>query len=197
MHKHTVLVTALVVFVIVAFLSGCAGMPEPDESNFKDPIIGLDHVEISYYTGFYYFSKEVKPTKGKADNYGAPLMIAFIFEIRNPNSYPVMLDGFTFAVLFENFEVNTVGSQEVMWIPAGKTNQLRVPAMFDTRQTFLNLQLPGALKLKEKKTTAWDVLQKWWTGAPDFSFTISAYQGSAVFKADGFTRAVPFNATFP
>ena len=84
-----------------------------------------------------------------------------------------------------------------MWIPPGKTNQLRVPAMFDTRQTLLTLLLPGAMKLKEKGTTPWDELEKWWTGAPDFSFSVSVIEGSAVLKAGDIVKVVPFEATFP
>jgi hypothetical protein len=197
MQKKSTAFTVLSLLVIIAFLSGCAVFGKPTASNLKDPVISLDHVEIPYYVGYYYFSSKVKPTKGKAGNYGAPMQLAFIFEINNPNSYPVMLEDFKFSVMFEDFEVNTVDSPETMWIPAGKTNQLRVPAMFDTRQTLLTLLLPGAMKLKEKKMSPWTALEKWWIGAPDFSFPISASEGSAVFKAGGIVRVVPFSATFP
>jgi hypothetical protein len=196
LEKATTL-AGLITIIFSALLVGCAGMSKPSPENFQAPSISLVHVEISFYTGYYYFSSEVNPTRGQAGNYGAPMQISFIYEITNPNAYALMLDGFTFAVLFEDFEVNTVNSPETMWIPAGKTNQLRVPATFDTRQTFLNLQLPGALKLKARSQSAWDVLEKWWTGAPDFSYPISAAQGSAVFRTDGMVRVVPFSATFP
>lgn len=183
--------------IFTVLVIGCAGMPKPSQDNFQAPEISLLRVEITYYTGYYYFSSGVDPTRGRAGNYGAPMQLSFIYEISNPNAYPVVLDGFSFTVLFEDFVVNTVNSPETMWIPAGKTNQLRVPATFDTRQTFLNLQLPGALKLKQKNLTAWEVLEKWWTQAPDFSYPISADQGAAVFRADGITMVVPFSASFP
>ena len=189
--------TVLSVMMMVALLFGCAALQKPSESNLKDPVISLSHVEVPYYTGYYYISNKVKPTKGNAGNYGAPMMMAFIYEINNPNAYPVMLDGFKFSILFDDFEVNTVSSPEAMWIPAGKTNALRVPAIFDTRQTLLTLLLPGAMKLKEKKLSPWAALEKWWTGAPDFSFPVTASEGSAVFTAGGVTRVVPFEATFP
>jgi hypothetical protein len=172
-------------------------MNKPDENNFRDPLIGLDHVEISYYTGYYYFSSEVKPTRGKADNYGAPLLMTFVYKIHNPNLYPIMLDGFSFAVKFEDFKVNNVISPVAMWIPDGKTNLLRVPAMFDARQTLLTLIMPGAEKLQAKKMSPWNALEKWWTGAPDFSYPISATEGSAVFRAGNVIRAVPFAAKYP
>jgi hypothetical protein len=197
MRKKKILYMLLGLTAIVALVSGCVSIPMADESNFKLPLIGLDHVVISYYTGFYYFSSEVTPTRGKADNYGAPLLMTFVYKIHNPNQYPVMLDGFTFTVMFEDFKVNNVISPEAMWIPAGRTNLLRVPAMFDTRQTLLALILPEAKKLSNKKMSPWDVLEKWWTGAPDFAYRISVTEGSAIFRADGVIRAVPFAARYP
>jgi hypothetical protein len=198
MHKKSILLTCFSIFIIVAFMTGCAGLTaKPTESNFKAPSVTLGHVEVPYYTGYYYFGNKVKPTKGKAGNYGAPMQMAFIFEIENPNSYPVMLDGFKFSVYFEDFEVNTVFSAETVWIPPGKTNQLRVPAMFDTRQTLLTLLLPGAMKLSEKKMSPWAALEKWWIGAPDFSFPIGVTEGAAIFNAGGIVKVIPFEATFP
>jgi hypothetical protein len=197
MPKIKIIIPVLSLTAIIVFVSACVGVPRPDESNFKDPLIGLDHVEISYYTGFYYFSKEVQPTRGKADDYGAPLLMAFIYKIYNPNLYPVMLDGFSFGIMFEGFKVNHVILPDAMWIPAGKTNLLRAPAMFDTRQTLLALILPEAMNLRKKNISAWDALEKWWTGAPDFAYRIRVIEGSAVFRADGVIRAVPFAGHYP
>ena len=188
---------SLGVISIITLVSGCVSMNRPDEGNFKDPLIGLDHVEISYYAGYYYFSKDVEPTRGTADDYGSPLLMTFVFKIHNPNLYPIMLDGFSFGVEFEEFKVNNVISPVAMWIPDGKTNLLRVPAMFDTRQTLLALIMPEADKLKNKNMSPWSALEKWWTGAPDFSYPISATEGSAVFRAGGVVRAVPFNGRYP
>ena len=198
MQRKSYLLILLSLVMAVALLSGCAGMQaKPSEANFQAPAVTLSHVEVPYYVGYYYISNKVEVTKGKKSNYGAPMMMAFIFEIENPNKFPVMMEGFQFSVLFEDFEVNTVNSTETMWIPAGKTNQIRVPAMFDTRQTLLTLLLPGAMKLKEKGISPWDALEKWWTGAPEFSFPITAAEGSAIFNADGIVKVVPFEAVFP
>ena len=212
MNKTSRLLSILCFIVIAALLFGCAGMMvKPTEKNFNNPVITLSHVEIPYYTGYYYFSKKVKPTKGTAGDYGAPMSMAFIFDIENPNEYPIQLDGFKFSVDFEEFEVNTVNSPETMWIPAGKSrkcifskwkptgmsNQIRVLAMFDTRQTLLTLLLPGAMKLSEKKISPWQALEKWWNGAPDFSFPVYVKEGAAIFKADGLTKVITFKATFP
>ncbi len=195
MRKKSILLICMSVLVIAAVMSGCA--TTPTGKNFQAPTVTLSHVEVPYYTGYYYIASSLTPTKGTAGNYGAPMMMAFVFDIENPNKYPVELDGFKFSVLFEEFEVNTVNSPETMWIPAGKTNQLRVPAIFDTRQTLLTLLLPGAMKIKERGQSPWDVLEAWWNGAPDFAFPVGVAEGSAVFKAGDMVEVTAFEATFP
>jgi hypothetical protein len=197
MSKTAVTSKRLGTWGLILLLAGCVGVPKPDERNFRDPSIGLDHVEVSYYTGYYYFSNTITPTRGKADNYGAPLLLAFIYQVRNPNPYPILLERFSFGVMFDAFKVNHVILPEAIWIPSEKTSMLRAPAMFDARQTLLALLLPGAMKLRDKSVAPWDLLEKWWTGAQDFAFPIAVTEGAAVFRAGDVTRAVPFEATFP
>lgn len=184
--------------VAAAMLAGCAGMPvTPTQQNFKAPVVTLDSMEVTHAFGYWYFSKKVEPTKGKPDNVGAPLELAFIFNIENPNSYPIKMDDLKFTIAFEEFDLNTVSSTETMWIPAGKTNQLRVPAHFDVRQSLLSLLVTGGFKLKEKGTNVWSQLETWWTGIPQYTVPVHVKGGSAVFKADGLTKVVTFSATFP
>ncbi len=197
MQKNAILRICLSVLVIAFLMTGCAAMQKPSDSNFKSPTVTLSHVELEHYFGWWFYGAKVKPTKGKAGNNGAPLDYAFIFEITNPNNYPVMLDGFSFSVALEEFGLNRAMSPETMWIPAGKTNQIRVHALFGVRAVQMSLLVTGGFKLKEKGVSFWDALEKWWTGAPNFSFPLNVNEGSAVFTADGVTRVVPFNATFP
>ena len=107
------------------------------------------------------------------------------------------MENLTFTVAFEDFDLNTIISQEVMWIPAGKTNQLRVSALFDVWQSFLSLGVTGGFKLQEKGIAVHDQLEKWWTGIPDFSFPVSVKEGSAVFKAGKVTGVSGFSGTYP
>jgi len=197
MQKNAKLRICLSVLVIAFLMTGCAAMQKPSESNFKNPTVALSHVELEHYFGWWFYGAKVKPDKGKAGNNGAPLDYAFIFDITNPNNYPVMLDGFSFSVAFEDFGLNRVIAPETMWIPAGKTNQIRVHALFGVRAVQMSLLVTGGFKLKEKGVSFWDQLETWWTGAPNFSFPLNVNEGSAVFTADGVTRVVPFNATFP
>ena len=169
----------------------------PTEQNFQAPIVTLNTIEVAHYWGWWYFSNKVEPTKGTAGNYGAPLDLAFVFDIKNPNSYPVKLDSLKFTVAFEEFDLNSLSSMETQWIPAGKTNQLRVHGMFDGRQSLLSLLVTGGFKLKEKGVGAFDQLEKWWVGVPEFAFPISVKEGSAVFRADDLIKVAAFSGTFP
>ena len=127
------IVTVAVLIITPALFSyhTMAQASEPKVGATADPKIVLETVEVPQYYGYWYFSNKVEPTNGKAGNYGAPLPMAFVFNIENPNSVPILLDGFQFSISFEEFDVNTVFAVETQWIPAGKTNQLRVHAMFD------------------------------------------------------------------
>ncbi len=203
MRKESTIVKGLVVLMAVALLAGCAAMvPKPTEENFQTPVVTLSHVEVVHYWGWWYFKKTVKPTMGDAGNYGAPLDIAFVFDVENPNAYPVMMENLKFTVAFEEFDLNTVSSTETQWIPAGKTNQVRVHAMFDGRQSLLSLLVTGGFKLKEKGMgtgagAALKQLGTWWKGISDFEFPVYVKEGSAIFKADGVMTVGAFEGTFP
>lgn len=185
--------------VTAIFFMSCAGMgpPKPSKANFKAPVISLSHAEVAHYWGWWYYSKKVAPTKGDAGDYGAPLDLAFVFDIQNPNPYPIQMESFKFTVAFEEFDLNTVSAMETQWIPAGKTNQVRVHAMFDGRQSLLSLMVTGGFKLQEKGVSVWDQLQTWWVGVPEFAFPIYVKEGAAVFSADGLSEVVSFQATYP
>jgi hypothetical protein len=195
MQKKSILLTCLSVFVVAVLLSGCAAM-KPTESNFKTPVVTLDYVDVAHYFGWWYFSPKVKPTKGKAGHNSAPLDYAFAFNIHNPNSFPVMLDGFKFACVLDGFELNSGYSNEIMWIPAGKTNQLRVEVIYDFMGALHSLLIVAGKELKDKGVGAVDQIEKIWTQAPDFSFPVGITQGSAVFKADGITKVAGFEGTY-
>jgi hypothetical protein len=195
MQKRSLIMIGLTVMVLGALLTACA--TGPSESNFKTPVVTLSHVEIPYYTGWWYFSNKVEPTKGTAGNYGAPLAIAFVFDIDNPNSYPVKMDGFKFTVAFDGMDVNTVSSPEVQWVPGNKTNQLRVLAISDARAGLLSLLVTGGFKLKERGTNVWAQLEKWWTEAKDYTLQMEVKEGTAVFNADGVTKVAAFTGKFP
>jgi hypothetical protein len=206
MRKRSIIITGIFAIVVLGtFLLACATVStptEPTENTFTTPVVTLNSVEVAHYWGWWYYSKKIEPTQGKAGDYGAPLDLAFIFDVKNPNPSPVMMESLKFTVAFEEFDLNTVFSREAQWIPAGKTNQVRVHAMFDGRQSLLSLLVTGGFKLQAKgmgagAEGALKQLGTWWEGIPEFSFPIHVKEGSAVFKVDGLTSVAAFSSTFP
>ena len=112
------------IFGLGVVLSACAGVAvKPTTSNFKNPVITLESFMVPQYDGYWYFSKKVKPTKGEKGDRGAPLPMNFVFNIKNPNPYPILLEEFKFTVAFDkDFDLVTVSYPESNWIPAGKTD---------------------------------------------------------------------------
>ncbi len=202
MQKKRLLLTILSVFVMVAFFTGCACMKsKPTAKNYQPPKVTLDLVEVAHYWGWWFYSDKVKPTMGKAGKNGAPLDLAFVFNIENPNNYPISLQDIKFTVGFEEFDLNTVSSIAAQWIPAKKTNQIRVHAMFDVYPALASLLVTGGFKLKEKgipgAAGGLGQLAKWWTDIPQFAFPVHVKAGSAVFEAGDLTEVVGFSAQYP
>jgi hypothetical protein len=197
MKKQSVLMTLFGLAVAAVLMAGCAGVQKASDATFKAPEVTLSHAEVPSYFGMWFYDNKVQPTRGKPGNNGAPLIYAFIFNLKNTNDFDVLMDNLRFTVALEGFDLNTVNSQEQTWIPAGKTTQLRVPCVLGMAEASGALMLAGGFQLKEKNLKAWDLIEKWWNTAPDFSFPVEVKDGSAVFKADGITKVAAFKAKYP
>jgi hypothetical protein len=197
MNKRLALMIILLFGLAVVFAS-CAALQKPTEGNFQDPTITLESFMVPQYDGYWYYGSKTKPAKGKAGNHGAPLPMSFLFNIKNPNPYPILLDDFRFTVAFDKeFDLVTVYSQDDCWIPPGKTQQVRASTLITVRSALLSLLVTGGFKLKEKGIGAWDALERWWVGVPDYSVPVTVHEGAATFRADGVTKTLPFKAEFP
>ena len=198
MPKKSIVVVVALVFGMGALFFSCAGMQtKPTAANFKAPIIDIELVDVPQYDGYWYFGGNIKPTKGQAGDHGAPLPIAITFNITNSNPYPVLLDGYTFSIAFEGFELITVNGDDTQWIPAGKTNQLRATTLITTRSALLILGAVSGHQLKAKGMDPWSAMEKWWTTIEDMSFPINITDGNFSFSADGVSKAIPFKGTYP
>ncbi|MBA4394291.1 MAG: hypothetical protein C0407_12140 [Desulfobacca sp.] len=163
----------------------------------KAPVVKLERVDIANYWGYYLdgiLDKEGNLTKGRR---GAPLVLAFVYSIQNPNSTNIMLDNLKFTVAFEGFELNTLTNFDNSYIPAKKTNTLRVNGTFSYDAANGALMVAYGHRLVEMNVKSGDLLKKWWEGIADFTFPITV-NGTATFEGpDGKNIIVPFEGTFP
>ena len=197
MNKKTALMIAFF-FGAGFILISCAGTPaKPTESNFKSPTIALEMVQVPSYFGYWYYDAKATPLKGKPGANSAVLSVAFLFNITNPNDYPIKLDGFVFAVAFQGIDINIVNAYETQWIPSGKTNQLSTVLIIDVQQVLGGLLVANYQKVKATNTTPWDLLEKWWTEVPNMTVPIEVKIGSATFTADGVQKIVSFTFKYP
>jgi len=176
-------------------LYSCSGTQKPTSTNFKDPIITLESFKVPQYDGYYYYDANIKPTKGAAGNHGAPLYMTFLFNIQNPNPYPVELQEFKFTVAFDNeFDIVTVNVQDPYWIPANGTNNVRAFTLITIHSVRLSLLVTGGFALKTKGWSPWDALERWWTKVPDLAIPVSVKDASFTFNASGVLKVLPFKA---
>ncbi len=186
------------IFAMGLILISCSGMPaKPTEANFKAPVISLDTVFVPKYFGYWFYDAKITPVKGKAGNNSSPLTVSLIFNITNPNNYPVKLDGLVFTVAFEGIDVNMINVLETQWIPAGKTNQLSAMSTIDIAELLGSLSVASYEKVKAKNTTPWALIEKWWTEVPNLTVPIQVQKGAATFVADGVQKVIPFTAKYP
>ena len=200
MNKKLVLMTVLFFGLGIVITSHCVGMSDrPSAANFKDPGVTLDSVQVEYFEGFWTYGKETEVAKGKAPKGGgsSPVTLSFVFEITNPNSYPVQLDSSKFSLFFEDYELRIVNDNNPMWIPAEKTNTKALTVTLTPGSTFGKFILAHAIKAKERGDKPWELIEKWWTGLEDMSFPINVKEGAFVFMADGVVKVVGVEATYP
>ena len=197
MTKKLAFLTMLVFGVGVLITSICGIQAKAMAADFEDPVISLESFMVPQYDGYWYFSKKSEPTKGDKGDRGAPLPMSFLLNIKNPNSNPILLEGFQFTVGFEGFDLVTVNNDDSYWIPGGKTDQVRVNTLITVRSGLLSLLVTGGYKLKEKGWSPWQALERWWKGVPEYSIPVTVHEGSFTFNCDGKIKILPFEATFP
>jgi hypothetical protein len=167
------------------------------------PIITLDSVEVAAIQPFFVKPRvEYKDEKepGRVESAGSIMSLAYVLSIKNPTKGAFMLDELTFTACFDGIEVNTAMVYEDSWIPAGKTNQLRVVVTNESLPTLLSLSVgaENAERLKEMKTGAGAIVKKWWETVGDFAFPVTVTGGTALFKDEkGKEVRVTFTGAWP
>jgi hypothetical protein len=197
MRKRLALIIALF-FVTAVGLAACATMGKPTAENFQTPVVTLEEFEVPQYDGYWYYAGSVKATKGSAGDHGAPLPMSFLLSIKNPNPYPITLEGITYTVAFDKeFDLYSGNDSTTYWIPAGVTDHVQLTTMITVRSALLSLMVTGGYKLKAKGWTPWQALQRWWEGVPNMTVPVTFKEASLTFKANGVLKVIPFEATFP
>lgn len=110
-----------------------------------------------------------------------------------------MLDELQFTCTFDNLEVNTAIVYEDSWVPAGKTDQLRVVVTNEAFPTVVSLMVgaENAARIQEMKTNAGALVKKWFETIADFSFPIGVTNGTALFRDEkGKELRSTFNAVW-
>jgi hypothetical protein len=191
--------TFVLLLAAALILSACAGMKKtkPSASNFQKPEVSLASFQVPQYDGFWYYGKGIEPTMGQAGNHGAPLPMSFLFEVENPNPYPVKISSLSYSISFEGFTLKTVNNQDEYWIPAKGTDHIRSNTMITVRQSILSLKVASAQQLEEKGWSAPEALKRWWTKIPKAQVPVQVKQGRAAFQADGVSEIVSFEGAYP
>jgi hypothetical protein len=197
MNKRLALIIAFF-FCMGLVLMSCAGVEtKPSAADFKTPMIKGEYFEVPQYDGFWHYAATAEPAQGSKGAHGAPLPLSFLLSVTNPNSFPILLEGITYTVAFDNdFELYSGNNNDSYWIPAGKTSHVRLNTMITTQSAFMSVGVTGGYKLKEKGWSQWDAIKRWWEGVPDMKVPVSIKECTFTFKADGVTKAVPFEVTF-
>ena len=188
MNKRA-LVTIMAAVLVVAFC--LPALASETKKSMVEPVVSLDRVEVQSYFGFWHGTKEKPRAKGSC-----PLVMAFVFNVMNPNSIPVQMEQLKFTYAFDGYDVNTPQYTNPMWIPAGKSNQVRVVSTLSTGALAGNLAVTSGFKMKEQGHSAGALMKKWWEGAPDASYPITVHGGVGMFAYEGGNLISSFMGAF-
>jgi len=199
MNKRVMLMPVLLIGLVLAF-SSCAQMKtsaKPSAEGFVDPVITIEYIGLSYWEGFWHYGK-AEVEKGTAPKFGgsAPVTLEFVFNIENPNPFPVRLDSSQFFLYFDDYELRVVNDNNEMWIPAGKVNKKVLHVTLTATTTEGKFALAGKQLAMERGDDPWKKIEEWWTKLPDMSFPIDLKEGAFSFSADGITKTVPYQVRY-
>jgi hypothetical protein len=172
--------------VALLALAGCATTAT---SIAVPPQVKLDRVEVAAY-----FPYAAAPAR-------VPLILAFVFQVTNPNDHTITLEELRFAYAFEAkgqfFTLSSPAVYDQQSIPAKVTNQLRVVSVLDSAIVPATLAVTQGFRMKELGVTAPELVKTWWETIGDFPYAIRVSEGVATFTAGPASTNVTFQDTFP
>jgi hypothetical protein len=173
-------------------LAGCAPFPRGDTGlGIRPPRVELERVEVASY-----FPYAPPPAR-------VPLVLAFVYNITNPNGVPVGLEDFKFTVAFEAvgkgqyFPLITPIVYERVWVPGHVTSQLRVSATLDSLIVPATLAVSAGVRVQALGLKPGDMVKDWWEKIGDFAYGIRVTEGTAQFTSDSLSVLSTFEGKFP
>ncbi|MDR7485412.1 MAG: hypothetical protein QN187_08790 [Armatimonadota bacterium] len=181
--------TLTLAILVMALVTTTAGSSDGAQRMIP-PKVTLNRVEVAAF-----FPYAPPPAR-------VPLILAFVFDIENPNDFTVRFDelGFTYgfeAVPFRFIDLNTPRVYETMHIPPRTTNQLRVVSVLDSLIVPSTLAVAEGRRVAELGIRIPDLVRSWWETIGDFQYRIRVSNGTVRFAGEGGTVLVTFRGTFP
>lgn len=199
-------------------LSACAS-PSPAATELKDPTITLNTVQVqSYFAPPWAGWPAAVPTPTPNPSVitptlyvpfpgtiSVPLVMAFVWDINNPNDAPVTLEQMKFTVEFEAapskpgefFALATPIVYEKQSIAGKATNQIRAVVVLDSAVVPGNLAVTSGQRLGALGVSGATLVKDWWTNVPDSKFGIKASAGTADMTIGVAKKVITFDGKFP
>lgn len=171
-------------------LGGCATMQAEMGMAAAKPEVKLERVEVASY-----FPWADRPAR-------VPLILAFVFNVTNPNSHSVTLEEFRFSYAFEAkagqfITLNSPAQYDTVHIPAKATNTVRVVSVLDSGTVPAMLLVTQGFRLQGLGLKAPDLVKMWWEKIGDFEYGVRVSEGVATFATPGGPVLVTFQGSFP
>jgi len=181
--------TGVALLALVA-LGGCAAMPTGMGMATVKPEVKLERVEVASYFPF-----AAPPAR-------VPLILAFVFNVTNPNNHAVTLEEFRFSYGFEAkageyFTLNSPATYDTMHIPARATNTVRVVGVLDSAIVPATLAVTQGFRMQQIGMKGADLVKMWWEDIGDFKYGIRVSEGVATFATPKGPMLVTFQGSFP
>jgi len=179
-----------VALLALVALSGCAAMPAGMGMATVKPEVKLERVEVASY-----FPYAASPAR-------VPLVLAFVFNVTNPNNHSVTLEEFRFSYALEAkageyFTLNSPATYDTVHIPARVTNTVRVVSVLDSAIVPATLAVTQGFRMQQMGVKGADLVKMWWEKIGDFEYGIRVSEGVATFATPTGPMLVSFQGSFP
>lgn len=208
----------VLLLVVVTSLGACASAT-PASTTLQDPTITLNQVAVQNYyappwAGWPGAVPTPTPNPGVITptlyvpfpgTISVPMVLAFVWNVNNPNDVPVTIGQMKYTVEFEAapskpgeyFALSTAIVQDKQSVPGKMTNQVRSIVVLDSAVVPGNLAVTSGQRLGALGLSGATLVKDWWTNAPDGKFGIKATAGTADVTIGGNTKVVTFDGKFP